>query len=151
MRIATKYFGTVEVAEEELIQFERGLPGFEGYHSFVLIPVDEQGVYQALQSMEEAGISLIVTNAYMFYPDYAFDLDEKSQNDIELKQPEDLAVYNVVTLKDPFEASTINLQAPIVINKKAGKAKQLILNDNTYQTRHPLLKSNKGGDLHARP
>ncbi|WP_281975959.1 flagellar assembly protein FliW [Halobacillus litoralis] len=148
MKIETKYFGTVEVNADELIRFPHGLPGFESFRSFVLLPVDELGTYFALQAVDEEGVSLIVTNPYIFYKDYAFDIDEQ---ELSLEKPEDVAVYNVVTLKDPFEDSTLNLQAPIVMNVRERIAKQVILNDVNYQTKHPLTQSNKGGESHARP
>ncbi|MGP4061268.1 flagellar assembly protein FliW [Halobacillus sp. H74] len=148
MKIETKYFGTVEVNAEEMIRFPHGLPGFESFHSFVLLPVDELGTYFALQAVDEAELSLIVTNPYLFYKDYAFDIDE---NELSLEKPDEVAVYNVVTLKEPFEESTLNLQAPIVVNIPERIAKQVILNDINYQTKHPLTHSNKGGESHARP
>ncbi|MGR9048800.1 flagellar assembly protein FliW [Halobacillus faecis] len=148
MRIETKYFGTIEIEKKDCIEFPAGLPGFESYHSFVLLPVDELGTYFALQSVEEGSLSLIVTNPYHFYKGYEFDINEE---DLGIERPEDVAVYNVVTLRDPFENSTLNLQAPIVMNIAQGKAKQLILNQPEYKTKHPLIKFGKGGESHARP
>jgi flagellar assembly factor FliW len=147
MKIETKYFGALELEKKDCIEFPAGLPGFESYHRFVLLPVDELGTYFALQSVEEAGLSLIVTNPYLFYKDYEVDIDEE---DLGIERPENVAVYNVVTLRDPFEMSTLNLQAPIVINTPKGTAKQLILNHPDYKTKHPLISSEKGGESHAR-
>lgn len=148
MKIETKYFGEVEVDEKDCIDFPNGLPGFESYHSFVLLPVDELGSYFALQSVEEAGVSLVVTNPYLFYKDYEFEIDPEN---LGILSHEDVAVYNVVTLQDPFEKSTLNLQAPIVMNTKKREAKQLILNQAEYHTKHPLISTVKGGESHARP
>ncbi|WP_406944703.1 flagellar assembly protein FliW [Halobacillus sp. SY10] len=148
MKIETKYFGAIEIEKKDCVEFPAGLPGFESYQSFVLLPVDELGTYFALQSVEEAGLSLIVTNPYYFYKDYEFDIDEE---DLGIGRPEDVAVYNVVTLRDPFEMSTLNLQAPIVMNTTKGTAIQLILNNPDYKTKHPLIPSEKGGESHARP
>ncbi|UOR11674.1 flagellar assembly protein FliW [Halobacillus amylolyticus] len=150
MKVETKYFGVVEVEENELIHFEQGLPGFESYRSFVLLPVDETGVYYALQSCEEAGVSLIVASPYLFYKEYEFDLGKQMQLDLDIGKAVDVAVYSVVTLREPFKESTINLQAPIIVNVNNGKAKQLILADEIYQTRHSLSQE-EGGEQHARP
>ncbi|MFC7062471.1 flagellar assembly protein FliW [Halobacillus seohaensis] len=150
MKIETKYFGELEVKEEDFIHFENGIPGFESYHKYALLPVDDAGLYLALQSVDEAGVALIVTNPYLFYKDYAFDLDEKSQNDLDIAKPEDVAVYGVVTVKEPFSKSTLNLQGPIIVNLEKNKGKQIILNSPTYRTKHPLFEP-KGGEAHARP
>ncbi|MBX0357534.1 flagellar assembly protein FliW [Halobacillus sp. Nhm2S1] len=148
MKMKTKYFGEIEVRDKECIEFSNGLPGFENYHSFVLLPVDELGAYYALQSVKEAGVCLIVTNPYHFYKDYEFDIDPE---ELGIQSQEDIAIYNVVTLRNPFEKSTINLQAPIVMNTRQRKAKQLILNQVDYRTKHPLTPAVKGGESHARP
>ncbi|WP_242517930.1 flagellar assembly protein FliW [Halobacillus sp. GSS1] len=145
--IETKYFGEIEIEKKDCIEFPEGLPGFESYHTFVLLPVEELGTYFALQSVEEAGLSLIVTNPYHFYKDYEFDISEK---DLGIEHPENVAVFNVVTLRDPFENSTLNLQAPIVMNTVKRTAKQLILNQPEYKTKHPLILTAKGGESHAR-
>ncbi|WP_082233354.1 flagellar assembly protein FliW [Halobacillus massiliensis] len=150
MKAETKYFGEVEVAEDQFIHFHNGLPGFEHLRVFTLLPVDEQGLYFTLQSMEEAEVALIVTNPYLFYSDYEFDIDEKSTGDLSLEQPEDVAVYSVVTVKEPFARSTINLQGPVVVNTTSSKGKQIILNKTHYETKHPLFNE-KGGGVHARP
>ncbi|HZH60848.1 MAG TPA: flagellar assembly protein FliW, partial [Metabacillus sp.] len=43
------------------------------------------------------------------------------------------------TLKDPFEESTANLQGPIIINENKKLAKQIIINDSPYTTKHKLF------------
>ncbi|WP_226580603.1 flagellar assembly protein FliW [Halobacillus litoralis] len=150
MKIKTKHFGDVEVKEEGCFHFEHGLPGFENYHTFALLPVDEKGVYMALQSIDESGIALIVTNPYLFLTDYEFDLDESTIAETQLEIPEDAAVYNVLTLRESLQQSTINLKAPIVLNARTKKGKQVILNNESYQTKHPLFINQKGGVVHAR-
>ncbi|ELK47063.1 flagellar assembly protein FliW [Halobacillus sp. ACCC02827] len=147
MYIQTKYFSELEVTDSDLLVFAHGLPGFEDYHQFVLLPIDDTGTYFVLQSVEEADVALIVTNPYLFYKNYSFDFDEKSMG---IKGLEEVAVYSVVTLEDPFEKSTLNLQAPIVINVRTKEGKQIILNDSVYRTKHELLQEIKGGGNHAR-
>ncbi|UOQ45729.1 flagellar assembly protein FliW [Halobacillus salinarum] len=151
MELQTKHFGTVEVDGNELIRFEQGIPGLEQYKTYALLPVDETSVYFALQPVDEAEIALIITNPYLFYQQYSFDLDEAVKEELAISKREDVAVYNVITLKEPFSSSTINLQAPIVINVESKKGRQLILTDDHYHTRHPLIQSQEGGERRAHP
>ncbi|MBH0230882.1 flagellar assembly protein FliW [Halobacillus yeomjeoni] len=149
MKIETKYFGAIEINEEQVIQFKQGLPGFKDYKEFVLLPLEEAPIYKVLQSTKEAGLAFILVNPYVFFHDYAFDIDEQSKKELELKQAEDVDLYTVMTLKDPFKQSTINLQAPIIINQQNRSAKQLILNQTDYHTKHSITSKEEAGESHA--
>ncbi|MFZ0370835.1 MAG: flagellar assembly protein FliW [Halobacillus sp.] len=151
MKIATKHFGHVEVDETKLLKFHNGLPGFEMYKTYALIPVDESAVYFALQSVEAAGVALIVSSPYIFFKGYVFNVDEDTKQELGLTSPDDVLVYNVLTLREPFKDSTMNLQAPVIINVKNRKSKQLILNDQSYQTRHLLVNGQEGGGSRVNP
>ncbi|NBQ61596.1 MAG: hypothetical protein EBU40_04855, partial [Proteobacteria bacterium] len=37
--------------------------------------------------------------------------------------------------------STVNLLAPVIVNRKRGVGKQVILSDARYSLRHPLLST----------
>lgn len=149
MEIETKYFGKIEVEDDEVIQFKQGLPGFKDYKEFVLLPLEEAPMYKVMQSKQEAGLAFIVVNPYMFFKDYAFDIDEQTKKELELKEAKDVELYSVMTIQDPFKQSTINLQAPVIINQKNFHAKQLILNQSDYHTKHSIAVDEGAGDHHA--
>jgi len=151
MKINTKFFGEVDIDKENIIEFPNGIPGFEQEREFVLIDINEQGTYSSLQSVNHEGIALVVSNPYLFFSDYEFDLDHNTINLLNIDRQEDVMVLSVLTLKDPFKDTTANLQAPIIINYKKNKAKQLILNDTNYQTKEPIFAEGKGveSDAHS--
>lgn len=147
MNIQTKYLGETNISEENIIQFPHGLPGFSDETSFVLMELPDGGTFQVLQSVQTAELAFIVTSPYHFYPNYSINLDDSVVELLKIKQPEDVAIYTIVTVKDPFSASTMNLKAPLVINTKTLLAKQQILNDDRYQTKAPIAaQHSKGGD-----
>ncbi|MYL33973.1 flagellar assembly protein FliW [Pontibacillus yanchengensis] len=143
MNIHTKFFGEVEIKEESIIEFPNGLPGFEHETRFVLLDIDEQSTYHSLQSVEQAEIALIVTNPYLFFRDYEFILDDNTVNLLGIQNSEDVVILSVLTLKDPFKDTTANLQAPIVLNSQNNKAKQVILKDTAYETKHHIISNGK--------
>ena len=151
MNLNTKYFGNVTIDESELLHFKQGVPGFKQLHNFVLIPLADAPLYNVLQSAEDSTIAFIVVNPYVFFKNYEFDIDQGSKDELDLKNAEDVSLYTVMTLHDPFEKSTVNLQAPIVINQKNNKAKQLILNGTGYHTKHSVNKPLEAGDHHVNP
>ena len=48
-------------------------------------------------------------------------------------------VFSIVSPREPFSESTINLQAPVVVDLKSRKGKQIILNNTIYEIRMPLF------------
>ncbi|RWZ55032.1 flagellar assembly protein FliW [Halobacillus fulvus] len=151
MNLETKYFGSVEVKDVELLHFEQGLPGFKDLKKFALLPLPEAPVYHVLQSADEKEIAFIVANPYLFFKDYEFTIDDQSKGELALEKAEDVELYSILTLKNPFEESTVNLQAPVVINKKNRQAKQLILNRTEYHTKHSIKAREEAGGTHAHP
>lgn len=138
MNIETKYHGTQEISSENILKFESGIPGFPEEKKFVLLPLDKS-VLIVLQSVRTPEIGFVVADPFSFFPDYDFQLNESTVEQLELDKPEHAVVFAILTVQDPFEHTTANLQAPIVVNSKNNKAKQVILNEGNYKTRHLLF------------
>ncbi|MFC0187355.1 flagellar assembly protein FliW [Fictibacillus aquaticus] len=138
MLIETKYDQQVEVKKEDIIQFDNGIPGFEDETEFVLVPFEET-VFSLLQSVHTKNLAFMTAEPFYFFPDYHFDLPDSAIKQLDITIPEDVNVLVIITATDPFVKSTVNLQGPIIINTKNNRAKQVVLNDSSYTTRHPLI------------
>jgi len=138
MKIETKYHGEQEVNAESILTFEFGIPGFPEEKEFVLLPLDDSSL-SVLQSVGTPEIGFVVADPFSFFPAYDFQLSESAVEQLGLEKAEDAVVYTILTVQDPFEKTTANLQAPLVINSKSNQAKQVILNDGYYQTKHLLF------------
>ncbi len=143
MIIQTKFLGEVTIEEKEIIHFANGLPGFENIKEFVILPLEKDSPFAILQSIEQYEIGFLVAFPFVFKSDYAFYLADEDSEELRLESPDDLITYTIVTLKEPFNSSTINLQAPVLINHKQKRAKQLVLQDaENYPLRFPIEGSN---------
>ncbi|VVM33512.1 flagellar assembly protein FliW [Terribacillus sp. AE2B 122] len=134
MNIETKYFGRMTVDEEKVIRFEKGLPGFQDEKAFVLIDFPDNPVFQILQSITTALVAFVVASPYHFNKEYSFDLEEQVKEELSIARPEQVKVLSILTLRDPFVDSTINLQAPLIINIDSLIGQQIILADE-YSSR----------------
>jgi flagellar assembly factor FliW len=144
MRLTTKYHNEVEVKESEILHFEKGIPGFPDEKKFVILPLNEDGSFSVLQSVETAGLALVIASPFDFFTDYDFKLEDSVVEELGLESERDVLVYSILTVEDPFEKTTANLQAPVVINKSNNKAKQVILVEEGYKTKHSLFEKAKG-------
>lgn len=149
MKIQTKYLGDITIDSKNIIHFKNGLPGFNEEKKFILLPIPgtTPGTFQTLQSTTTSELAFVVTNPYHMYEEYEFRLDQSTIEQLQIESEKDLLILTIVTLTTPFEKSTINLKAPIIINSKQQQGKQYILNNYSYPTKAPLNReeSNQSG------
>ncbi|MFZ3590383.1 flagellar assembly protein FliW [Bacillus sp. DJP31] len=138
MNYETKYHGNIEVNETEIVVFENGLPGFEENKKFILLPLDTESPFLILQSLEERDLGFVVIEPFLTFPNYEFDLSESIVEKLQLEDKNDSIVFNILSIKEPFEQTTVNLQAPVIVNKNKRLGRQVILNDYKYNSRHLL-------------
>lgn len=139
--IQTKYLGEVRVEQSQLIAFPAGLPGFIEETSFVLLNIPGNSVFQILQSISNPGIAFIVTDPYQLYKEYVIKLDDNLMESLHITTKEDVVVLSIVTLQEPFEDSTLNLKAPLIIHSKDLTGKQYIIHGDEYTTKAPITSN----------
>lgn len=140
MELNTKYHGTIEYSEEEVIQFKKGIPGFQDLKKFIMFPVEENNLFSVLHSIENNSIGFIVTSPFNVEKDYEIELSDVVLEDLNIKEEKDVLIFNTVTLSSDVKNITSNLKAPIVINIKDRLGEQIILNDEKYDIKYPLFK-----------
>jgi flagellar assembly factor FliW len=139
MKIKTKYHGEIEVKEASALNFEQGIPGFAEEKKFVLLPLPENDWFHILQSVSTPQLGFVVTDPFLFTKEFDFELDQGSVETLGFTDEKNVKILTILTMKETLHESTANLQAPIVINLANNKAKQVILNDSNYQTKHLLF------------
>ena len=139
MKIDTNFLGEIEIVDQDILTFEFGLLGFPNMKKFVILPIDAEHPLAILQSIEDSALGFIVAYPFIFKPDYAFDISDEDRLDLQIDKEEDVLVYSIVTLKESFPDSTLNLLAPVVLNINKKQGKQIVLQDNkAYPLRHPM-------------
>ncbi len=140
----TTRFGEIEYKAEEVISFSHGIPGFENELQFIIIANEGKTPFAFLQSITMQELALVITDPFIFYQDYEFELDEQTKEELELVDVNEVDVWNVLSIPDDFKKTTINLKAPIIINIEKKKGKQIILKED-YLIKAPLF-TEEGGE-----
>ncbi len=133
MIIQTKYHGEVTIKEEQIIHFSNGIPGFLDQKQFVILPLSEESPFLVLQSLKNPELGFIVSSPFLFFNQYESVVDILGVEDAN-----DVEVMVILTMGSSIEKTTANLRAPIIVNRKNMKAKQVILHDTAYHTKHLL-------------
>lgn len=139
MEILTKYHGKIDLNQHDVLQFPTGIPGFGDEQEFTLLPFSEETPFQIMQSIKTPALAFVTVSPFLFFNNYEFEMTLPVQEQLRLEKFEDVDVLVIITVKDPFHESTANLQAPIVVNRNGKLAKQVVLNDKRYQTKHRLI------------
>jgi flagellar assembly factor FliW len=141
MKVETSRFGTINISEKEIVRFPEGLYGFEKETEFTLLPFNPnvESPMEWMQSLKSDHLAFVVTNPYLYLPDYKLILSEEDKKRVELKEDDLFLTLAIVTIPENYSEMTVNLIAPVVINKDKGVAKQFVLTNMDYDTRHYLL------------
>lgn len=123
---------------ENIIRLPYGLLGFERVKNYVLLSKPHEEPFMWLQMLDEARQAFLVVSPFLVTPDYQPDIAEIDVKFLELTDPADALVVNIVTLRGNGQA-TINLKGPLVINRHTLVGKQVIPdNAAQYSLHHPL-------------
>ena len=139
MKFISKIHGEIEYEENNIITFNKGLPGFNKLRKFILIDLEEYYPFKLLLSLEDDEIALIVTSPYEFFKDYEIKLNEETIKNLKIDSPKQVNIITTVTINSDVRKITTNLQGPIVINTSNNLGEQIILDNSKYKVKNPLI------------
>lgn len=149
MKIKTTNFGEIEISENKVIYFQEGIPAFEDEKEFVVIlNEDKENPFHWLQSVKNPDLSFVILNPFEIFGDYDVLLPETAIKKLNIEKEEDVTIYSMVVIPEDMVKMTTNLLGPIVVNTKKMLGKQVILDDERYNTKHFVFNqdSQVGGE-----
>lgn len=152
MKINTRIFGEIEIAEDKILTFENGIIGFPDLKRFTLLHDEEKGTkvgIRFLQSIEEPTFALPVMDPLLVKEDYDPQVNDELLACVGKLTPENILVLVTVTVPSDLTKMTVNLQGPFVINVDERKACQIIAEGSEYPVKFPIydiLQSRKAGE-----
>ena len=133
----TRDFGEREIPDSKVLIFKQPIFGFDNYTRFTLIfdeEIGEQIVW--LQSLEEPELCFLMFDPSVYEGFYKPEITEDVEKCLGAGE---YACWVVLSVKEDFNDSTVNLKSPVIINTTSGVASQVILEQN-YPVRHPILE-----------
>ena len=151
MLVQSTRFGELEVAEEGILQFPCGIPGFVEEKTFALLPYQPDSPFSFLQSLKDPSLAFMLVEPFSFFPDYDFELDDVIVKELGLSDENVPQIFNIVRVPEKIEEMTVNLLAPIIVNWQSHKAMQHVLVTTSYPVRQRVFpegipsRTGKGG------
>ena len=138
MEVRTTRFGVVDIADDRVITFPKGLLGFSNHSRFCLLEPGDDACFFWLQSVDEPGLAFVITDPSLFVPEYSVPIRPEQMIELKLSKLEDAQVFVIVNKVE--NTLTGNLQGPLVINTLSREGEQMVLAEKRWTTRHPLMK-----------
>ncbi|MDV4149724.1 flagellar assembly protein FliW [Clostridium sp. AL.422] len=139
MEIISPIHGKIIYEENEIINFNKGIPGFQDLKKFVIKEVGEDSPFSILQSLEDREIGFVLVSPFLVYDDYEINLKDEIINNLGIKSSEEVLLYSLVTLNSTVKEITANLKAPLVINIRNKKGQQYIIDKDTYKIKEKIF------------
>jgi len=120
-----------------LLNFLVPPPGLDPHTDFLLDPVEGTEGLFSLRAVAEDGLRLFLLDPATVMDGYAPTLTDEQAADLGLPGPGEAMV--LVVVHPAADGPCLNLMAPIVVNRTTGRAAQIILSEQDYPIRVPLL------------
>jgi flagellar assembly factor FliW len=149
MHVETSRFGTIEVADDDVVTFPDGVPGFRGPHRMVLLgagqlpgAIEGDGHHTLfwLHDLDDPDLAFLTIVPWSAYPDYDIEVPP---SEVDGADPDDLCILAIITVRreNGGVRLTSNLLAPVVIDTARRVGRQVILQDATWPVHAPLAES----------
>ena len=143
MEINTTRFGTISIKEEKIIKMPFGMLGFPDKKRFIILQHQEKSPFFWYQSIDDPGLAFVITDPFLFIPDYNIDL-ETTLNEMSWNGNGDdsyLELFVVVNIPRGMpQKMTGNFIGPVLVNSKVYEAVQMVISNSPYTHRFPLFK-----------
>jgi len=138
MDIQTTRFGRLNIDEQGIISFSRGLLGFSDHTQFALIQPNADSCFYWLQSTQQADLAVVLVDPQLFFKDYQVPIKGETAEELGLT---DLSAAQVLVICNRVdEWLTGNLLGPVVINTAQRIGQQIVLTEKRWTTRQPLMR-----------
>ena len=139
MIVETKYFGTIDLEETKIIEFDEGIMGFEEYKKYTIL-YDNEGDGKPsinwLQSLDLPGLALPVINPLLIKEDYNPVVEDELLKGLGELTEENIVILLAMTIPSDLTKMSVNLKAPFIINSDTRKGCQIIVENQDYEIKY---------------
>ncbi len=151
MLVKTKFFGEVNLPDEKILTFDRGLIGLTDYKQFTILYdcEKENSNISWLQSVDEPTLALPVIKPWLVKEDYNPVVEDELLSHIGELTEENLVILLTMTVPSDIKKMSVNLKAPIIINADTRKGAQIIVENQDYEVKYKIydvLNKEKGAE-----
>ncbi len=134
-----------EPHRQNRIHLPAGLIGLPDVQDLEVIYAQDELPFMWLRDWRHNQYAFLVLNPYELIPNYTIELSDSDVDFLGIQSSDDIFLLNIVTVNcERVDPITVNLVGPLVINRRTGKSRQVIIeNYQEYSTYYPLIADNR--------
>jgi flagellar assembly factor FliW len=141
MLVNTAVFGEVEIPNEQIFTMPQGLYGFDDCKRFALVTKEEDDVtLMWFQSLDDVVPCFVVFNPYDIIDGYRPIMEAADLRALKPKKDDRLEYLVIAVVPEDISKITVNLKSPLVLNRRTGIARQVILANQEYPIKFSLVE-----------
>jgi len=149
MKLATESLEDKEVWVRPIeFRLLKGMMGFPDELEFVLLVNAEELPFMWIRSKRVRELGFVVIEPSEILVDYEIEVADDDAKTLGIESASDALILNIVTIRDggDIETATVNLVAPIILNRNSLEGKQVIVSNHMkFSTKHPILSDSVNG------
>ena len=126
------------VRPENVFSFPEGLLGFPRLNEFVFILNDKVKPFLFMHALDGSDLCFVCVESFMICPSYNVKLPDSFVESLAIKDPAEVLLLNLVTVKQKVEDISANMVSPLVINIKSRIGRQLIVENSVFPIRYKI-------------
>ena len=123
--VRSRRFGSMEVARASVVEIPQGLVGFPQLRRYVILEHRPGSPFKWLLAIDDPELAFAVANPCDLVAGYEPPLDLAAR--ILDADPGEIALLVIVTIPPDPTLMTVNLMAPVVVDLRTRRARQIVL------------------------
>ncbi len=143
VEVLTSRFGRIEVPEERIFFFPRGLIGFEHLKRYARLDSAKGSVVQWLQALDDPDTAFLVSDPSTYLPSFELRIPESDVSRSLNHAPDPKRLETLTILHVDREKGTlhVHVQAPLLIDPSSRKGVQVVTDAEQATIAVPLKAS----------
>ena len=131
-----------KVDDDKIINFASGLPGFENFKKYTILDIDDFEPFEVMYCADsDYELKFVLLKPQLILPDFSVKLNGGDKEELHIEKGDEVIEYLIITINnDDITLSTANMLGPVVINATKRLGKQLLLDENKFDSRYPIFQ-----------
>ncbi|MCB9496650.1 MAG: flagellar assembly protein FliW [Fibrobacteria bacterium] len=130
---------TLNWSQNDVITFPQGIIGFEGAREFVIYSLPEHEPFHWMACVNGPSLQFVLINPLLVRSEYDPVIPPMELKQLDVRDPQELLLYTIVTVAEEMADSTANLAGPLFVNIRTRIGRQIPVDDPRWGTSVRIL------------